>query len=200
MKRQIGKTLRRLAVAAFATILAMGSMQPAFAENNTGTGDVAGDPAALTDSNVFVLNSTGATLALVKTGWMTSDGSPIGSGSTVPQGTNVDFMIYVNNLSSVDVNNINIQDVLDVLFTYQAGTIRVDNSVANCAVAICTVAEEAAIYASAIAVAASSDGIDGDSASFNGGNTVDVGAGTGNGPQNAAANRVLAVVFTVQVQ
>ena len=56
MKRQIGRNLRRLAVTAFATMLVTGSFQPAFAEDNTGTGDVAGDPAALTDSNVFVLN------------------------------------------------------------------------------------------------------------------------------------------------
>ena len=50
----------------FAAILAMVSVQTAFAEDNTGTGDVAGDPAALTDSNIFVLNSTGVGLALVK--------------------------------------------------------------------------------------------------------------------------------------
>jgi len=200
MKRQIGKTLRRLAVIVFGGLLAVVSIQPAFAENNTGTGDVAGDPAALTDSNVFVLNSTGVALALVKTAWMTAGGTPITTGSTVPQGTSVDFMIYVNNLGSVAINDVSVQDVLDPLFAYQAGTIRVDNAVANCAVAVCTAAEEVAIYASAIAVGANSDGVNADTSSF-AGVTVDAGdQSVANGTLNVAANTVLAVVFTVQVQ
>ncbi len=200
MKRQIVKNLRHVAVVTFAAILAMTSVQTAFAENNTGTGDVAGDPAALADSNIFVLNSTGAALALVKTAWMTVGGAPIGTGSTVPQGTSVDFMIYINNLSSVAINDVSIQDVLDPLFLYQGGTIRVDNSVANCAAAACTVGEEAAIYAAASVVAANSDGVDADTSSF-AGVTVDAGdQSVANGTLNVAANTVLAVVFTVQVQ
>ncbi len=200
MKRQIVRNLRHVAVVTFAAVFAMASVQTAFAENNTGTGDVAGDPAALADSNIFVLNSTGAALALVKTAWMTVGGAPIGTGSTVPQGTSVDFMIYINNLSSVAINDVSIQDVLDPLFLYQGGTISVDNSVANCAAAACLPAEEAAIYASAIAVAANSDGVDADTSSF-AGVTVDAGdQSVANGTLNVAANTVLAVVFTVQVQ
>ena len=201
MKRQIGNKLRRLAVTTCAAILAMGSLQTAFAENNTGTGDVAGDPAALADSNVFQLFSTGAGLALVKTAFMTSDGSPIATSSTVPQGTNVDFMIYVNNQSSVAINDISIQDVLDPLFLYTAGTIRVDNSVGDCALAACDAAEEAAIYAAASVVAANTDIVDlADTSSF-AGVTVDAGdQAVANGTLNVAANSVLAVVFTVQVQ
>lgn len=200
MKRQIGNNLRRLAVTALAAMLAVGSSQTAFAEDNTGTGDVAGDTNALADSNVFQLFSTGAGLALVKTAFMTSDGSPIASGSTVPQGTNVDFMIYVNNQGSVAINDVSIQDVLDPLFVYQAGTIRVDNSVGDCAAATCDAGEEAAIYAAASAVAANTDGVDGDTSSFAGA-TVDAGDGNvANGQLDVAANSVLAVVFTVQVQ
>ena len=200
MKRQLTKQLRRLAVTALATLLAIGSSQTALAENNTGTGDVAGDTNALADSNVFQLFSTGASLALVKTAWMTSDGSPIASNSTVPQGTFVDFMIYVNNIGSVDINDVSIQDVLDPLFVYQAGTIRVDNSVANCAAAACTPAEETAIYTAAAAAAANSDGVDVDTSSF-AGVTVDAGnQAVANGQLNVGANTVLAVVFTVQVQ
>ena len=200
MKRQIVKNLRHVAVVTFAAILAMASVQTAFAENNTGTGDVAGDPAALADSNVFVLNSTGAALALVKTAWMTVGGAPIGTGSTVPQGTSVDFMIYINNLSSVAINDVSVQDVLDPLFLYQGGTIRVDNSVANCAAAACLPAEEAAVYAAAVAAAANTDGVNADTSSF-AGVTVDAGdQSVANGTLNVAANTVLAVVFTVQVQ
>ena len=201
MKRHKQHILRLLAATAVAAILAVGGIQTAVAEDNTGTGDVAGDAAALVDSNTFQLFSTGAALTLVKTAFMTGDGTPIASGSTVPQGTSVDFMIYVNNTGSVAISDISIQDVLDPLFAYQPSSIRVDNSVANCAAIACNAGEEAAIYAAAAAAGASSDGIDGDTASFNGGNTVDAGDGNvANGTLNAAANTVLAVVFTVQVQ
>ena len=200
MKRQIGRTLRHFAAMSIGVFLALS--QVAQAEDNTGTGDVAGDAAALVDSNVFQLFSTGAALTLVKTAFLTSDGTQLTSGSTLPQGTFVDFMIYVNNSGTVAINDVSIQDVLDPLFAYQAGTIRVDNSVANCAAATCTAAEEAAIYAAAAAAAAGTDPVDApDTVSFNGGNTVDVGnQNVANGQVNAAANAVLAVVFTVQVQ
>ena len=200
MKRQIEKILRHLAVTACAAILAVGSSQTAFAENNTGLGDVNGDTNALADSNVFQLFSTGAGLALVKTAWMTSDGSPITSGATVPQGTYVDFMIYVNNQGSVAINDVSIRDVLDPLFVYQADSIRVDNSVADCG-ATCDATEEAAIYAAASAVLpTNSDGVDADTSSF-AALTVDAGdENVANGQLNVAANTVLAVVFTVQVQ
>ena len=198
MKRQLGKNLRHLAVTVCAAIVAMSSFQTAFAENNIGLGDINGDTNALANSNTFQLFSTGA-LALVKTAWLTSDGSPITSGSTVPQGTSVDFMIYVNNQSSVAVNDISIRDVLDVLFVYQAESIRVDNSVDDCGVT-CDAAEEAAIYAAASAVGNNLDAVDGDTSSF-AGVTVDAGNETvGNAQLNGAANKVLAVVFTVQVQ
>ena len=198
MKRQIGKNLRHVAATACAAILAMCSFQTALAEDNTGTGDINGDSDALANSNVFQLLSTGA-LALVKTAWMTSDGSPITSGSTVPQGTSVDFMIYINNQSSVAINDVSIQDVLDVLFVYQTESIRVDNSVGDCG-ATCDAAEEAAIYAAASAVGNNLDAVDGDTSSF-AGVTVDVGnEAIGNARLDAAANKVLAVVFTVQVQ
>ena len=207
MKRQLVGNLRRFAVTACAAILTIGSMQTAFAENNTGTGDINGDSAALANSNVFVLSSTGAGLALVKTAWMTGDGSPIGSGSTVPQGTSVDFMIYVSNQSSVAINDVSIQDALDLLFTYDGGTnsIRVLNvnlaGTGSCAAVACTPAEEAAIYAAASAVGANTNAAGDDTSSFDGTDTVDV--GNGNEATNAsltvAADRVLAVVFTVQV-
>lgn len=205
MKRQIGKNLRRLAVTAFAVLLAAGSWQTAFAEDNQGTGDVAGDTNALANSNVFQLFSTGAGLALVKTAWMTSDGSPITSGSTVPQGTSVDFMIYLNNIGSVDINDVSVQDVLDPLFVYQAGTIRVANvalpsTSGSCALAACDTDEEAEIYAAVSVVAANTDGVDGDTSSF-AGVTVDAGnENVANGQLNVTADRVLAVVFTAQVQ
>ena len=205
MKRQTSKNLRHVAATACAAMLAMCSVQTALAEDNTGTGDINGDSAALANSNVFQLFSTGA-LVLVKTAWLTSDGSPITSGSTVPQGTSVDFMIYVNNQSSVAINDVSIQDVLDVLFTYQTDSIRVANVAlpstgGSCAVAVCTTDEEAEIYAAASVVATNGDATgDSDTSSF-AGTTVDVGdENAANDPLNVTTDRVLAVVFTVQVQ
>ncbi len=208
MKRQIGKNLRRIAVTMFAAILAVGSLQTAFAENNTGIGDVAGDTDALTDSNVFQLFSTGAGLELVKTAFITSDGSPISSGSTVPQGTYVDFMIYVSNPGSVAINDVSIQDVLVSLFAYDGLTdsIRVLNvnlaGTGSCAAVPCTVGEEAAIYAAASAATANNNAAGDDTSSFDGTDTIDVGdqSETTNAPLTVDADRVLAVVFTVQVQ
>ena len=200
MKRQLGKNLRRLAATALAAHLAMGSVQTAFAEFNTGTGDVAGDNNALANSAPFELSSTGSGLVLVKTAFMTSDGSPIVSSSSVPQGTSVDFMIYVNNESSVAINDISIQDVLDPLFVYQATSIRVDNSVADCG-ATCDTTEEAAIYLAASGAGANTDAVDLADTSSITGVTVDAGnENVTNGQLNVAANTVLAVVFTVQVQ
>ncbi|MFQ5549064.1 MAG: hypothetical protein ACE5FV_12285 [Woeseia sp.] len=198
MKRH-RKTMQHLAALMLGVLLILG--HAAQAADNTGTGDVAGDPTALTDSNVFQLFSTPA-LTLVKTAFLTVGGTQLTSGDTLPAGTLVDFMIYVDNKASIGVTDVTIQDVLDPLFAYQAGTIRVDNSVANCAGAACTPAEEAAIYAAAAAAAAGTDLIDApDTVSFNGGTTVDAGnQNVANGQLDAAANAVLAVVFTVQVQ
>jgi hypothetical protein len=139
-------------------------------------------------------------LTLVKTAFLTSDGSQLTTGATLPLGTLVDFMIYVNNQSDLLVADVSIQDVLDALFVYTAGTIRVDNSVAECAIAACDAAEELAIYNAARVTAALTDGVDGDTASI-AGVTIDVGnQNVANGPLDSAANSVLAVVFTVQVQ
>jgi len=187
-------------IAAFTVSVFLMLSQAAQAENNIGTGDVAGDPLALVDSNVFVLNSAGA-LTLVKTAYLTAAGTALTSGATLPTGTQVDFMIYVNNLSSVPITDISMRDVLDPLFLYQGGTIRVDNAVANCALAACTQAEIDAVYASAILPAnARTDGVDADTASF-AGVTVDAGnQNVANGQLDVAANTVMALVFTVTVQ
>ena len=85
------------------------------AADNTGTGDVAGDPAALGDSNVFQLFSSGA-LTLVKRAFLTADQTPLTSGDTLPAGTNVDFIIYVNNQSDLVIADRTIEDDLDRLF------------------------------------------------------------------------------------
>ena len=67
MKRQYGKITQPIAALMLGVLLTLGSV--AQAEDNTGTGDVAGDSAALVDSNTFQLFST-ATLTLVKTAFL----------------------------------------------------------------------------------------------------------------------------------
>lgn len=174
----------------------------ALAANNQGTGDVAGDAAALVDSNVFSLLSTGSALTLVKVAFL-ADGTPLPSGSTVPTGTTVKFMIYVNNTSSIPINDVSIQDVLDPLFLYSGpDSVQVDNSVGDCAAVACTPAEEAAIFAAVDAAATSTDATGDDSSSVTGGTTVDVGNSVQatNAQQDVAANTVLAVLITAVVQ
>ena len=199
MKRQFGSNKQHIAALMLGVLLTLGSV--AQAEDNTGTGDVAGDPAALADSNPFELISSGTALTLYKRAFLTSDGTQLTSGDTLPSGTLVDFMIYVNNSGSITINDLSIEDVLDSLFVYRLGTIRVDNS-QTCAAATCVPGEEPAIYAAAIAVAVGSDAAAaGDTVSFDGTDTINVGNAieAANDQQDAAANSVLAVVFTVQV-
>ncbi len=199
MKRQIVKKLQHIAALMLGVLLILSPV--AQAADNTGTGDVAGDAAALADSNIFQLFATPA-LGLAKTAFLTVGGTQLTSGATLPTGTLVDFMIYVDNKASVVITDTSIQDVLDPLFLYQAGTIRFDNTHINCAGAACIPAEEVTIYAAALGGTAVSDPVDGPDVGSFAGVTVDVGDEVivGNGQLDAAANRVLAVIFTVQVQ
>jgi len=160
------------------------------AADNDATGDVAGDTNDLTDSNVFSLNTT--VLALVKTAFLTN-GTQLTSGDDLPQGTLVQFLVYVDNSTGVVVSNVNMQDVLDATFGYQATTIKVDNSQA-------TGATEANIYAAVNATAALDDGVDGTDVAGIAGATVSAGSGAGNVQVDVAANSVWAILFTVQMQ
>jgi len=185
-----------LMLAALGLLLAAPVVQAA---SNQGTGDIAGIDADLADSNVFNLNST--TLALVKRAFTTT-GTPIADGASLPRGTLVKFMIYVNNNTTFPVTDMSVRDVLDPLFAYQAGTIKVDNAVAACAAAACTGAEEAAIFASADAQAARTDAVDADVASYSAATTtIDAGnQNVANGQLDVAASTVWAVVVTVRMQ
>ena len=198
MKRQYGKITQRIAALMLGVLLTLGSV--AQAANNIGTGDIASVP--LADSNTFVLLNS-PTMALVKTAFLTSTGAELTSGDTLPTGTQVDFMIYVNNASSIQISDVSIQDILDPLFLYSGGTILVDNSVVDCG-ADCDTGEKAAIYAAALLTTALTDAPGGDTASYDVGplETIDVGDENvgANDQLDIAANTVMAVVFTVTVQ
>lgn len=201
MKHRLTHLASRVGMTLLAGAALMLGAHQARAADNVATGDVAGNGSALTDSAVFQLFSTGASLTLVKTAFLASDDSALTSGTTVPTGTLVKFVIYVNNTSSIAVNDVSIQDVLDPLFVYQAGTLKLDSSVASCAAAACTPAEETTIFAAVDAASAGSDAVDADGVSFTGGNTLDAGnQAQANAQVDVPANSVLALSFTVQVQ
>ena len=139
-------------------------------------------------------------LAIVKRAFSES-GTPIAPGEVVPRGALVDFLLYINNPGGAELDA-SVQDVLDPAFAYVAGTIRLDNSLSDCAAAICTPAEESAIYAAVAGQAASSDGVDLDPASYSAGTaTIDVGnQNQANGQLDINVSSVWAVTITVRVQ
>jgi uncharacterized repeat protein (TIGR01451 family) len=139
-------------------------------------------------------------LFLVKTAFL-PDGTPITSGDTVRRGQDLKYLIYINN-TSLARTDLSIQDTLDVTFGYQAGTIKMDNSIANCAADTCTEAEESSIFNAVDAAVASTDAVDGDEVSYSSGSrTIDVGnESAANAQLDIAANRVWAILFTVKMQ
>jgi hypothetical protein len=199
MKRQFSKTLQRIAALTLGVFVMLS--HGAQAATNTGTGDIAGDGAALTNSSAFELLTSSPTL--VKTAFLAGGGAALTDGGTVLPGTSVDFLIYLNNEADADILDVSIQDVLTG-FTYTAGTIRVLNTTLSSVCVdptACTAGEEVTIYDDVRAEVAKTDpAAGGDTASFVT-DTVDIGdqVQTGNDTQNVSANTVLAVVFTVTV-
>jgi len=194
---RVSKMATALIVALVAIVFLLAP--PARAADNTGSGDIAGVDADLSDSNTFSLSTT--TLGLIKRAFLASSGAALASGASLPRGTQVKFMIYINNTTAVPVSDVSVQDVLDAAFLYDLGTIKVDNSVANCAAAACTGIEEAAIFAAVDATAALNDAVGvGDVASYVG-TTIDVGdAAQANAQLDILGSRVWAVSFTVTMQ
>jgi len=170
----------------------------AMAADNQGVGDVAGVAGDLTDSNVFTLNAL--TLALLKRAFL-ADGTPLAHNDSVPRGTVVKFMIFVNNDTPIPVTDITMQDVLDAAFAYSSPSIKVDNSF-TCATDPCTVPEEALIYAAVNGTGALLDTPGDDVASYDGTDTIDIGNGNEgtNAQADVAANSVYAMLVTVTVQ
>ena len=111
------------------------------------------------------------------------------------------FLIYVNNDTTVPVTDLSVQDVLDPMFAYQTGTLKVDNS-KTCAASACLAAEEDAIFAAVDATTAKTDGVDSDAVSYTAGTkTIDAGnAHQANAQLDIAASKVWAISFTVKIQ
>lgn len=146
-----------------------------------------------------IINGPGA-LSLVKKAYL-ADGTPVPDGTVLPRGTRVKYLIYIDNKGRV-LRDVSIRDVLDPTFTYQAGTLKVDNSVENCAAAACTTAEEAAIFTAVDSVPSATDTVDGDQVSYDpASTTIDAGnENASNGQVNIAPRSVFALSFTVKMQ
>ncbi len=163
---------------------------PAMAADNIGTGDIGGDSASLNPSNTFQLFTT--TMSLNKTAFLTN-GTRLTTGATLPRGTVVEFMIYIDNTTAVPMNDVSMQDVLSTAFAYVGGSMLVDNTAANAA----TPTE---IYTAVSGGTAMLDPVGADVASAVG-ITIDVGdQNAGNGTLNIAANRVWAILFRALMQ
>ncbi len=196
MKRQFVKTMQHIAALTFGVFLALGNV--AQAADNTAVGDIAGNDPALVDSNTFTLVTYSP--QLFKAAFLTSDNTALTTGDTLPAGTSVDFLIYLSNESDLSVDDVGIIDALTASgFTYVASSIHVLNTTAACANP-CSLAEELNIYNLARVAGAKTDGTPDDEASFASG-TVEVGDNTTgtNTQQDAAANLVLALVFTATI-
>jgi hypothetical protein len=181
-------------IAAILGILVIGFVSgvsnPALAATNQATGNIAGDPNDLQDSNIFTINSS--TLALVKAAFL-PDSTLLADGSTVPAGTEVQFLIYVDNDTDLQIDDINIADDLGVDFVYQSPSLKIDNSQA-------TGAALNDIYLAVVGTANINDAVEaGDEAGVSG-TVVSAGSTAGNAPLNVPANTVWAMLFTVEVQ
>jgi uncharacterized repeat protein (TIGR01451 family) len=168
------------------------------------TGIAAGDriSATATDgggaTSEFGAQRTVEVVALVKRAYL-ADGTPIVNLATVPKGTLVKFLLYLNNQGPI-VNDVSVQDVLDPGFQYVTGSMRISNTPVSCTLPACTGVEEAAIFTAANSGTAVTDAVDGDAASYSGA-TLDVGnQSAANAQLDLAAARVWAVVFSVRTQ
>jgi uncharacterized repeat protein (TIGR01451 family)/CSLREA domain-containing protein len=126
------------------------------------------------------------------------DGTPIPNGIDMPNGVPFRFLLYVNN-DGPAVTDASLRDVLDPGFAYVPGSARFGTVVA-CAAAICTPAEEDAIFAAADGGTAGTDAVDTDVVGF-AGTTIDAGdQDVGNAQLDIPADTVWALVFTAKLQ
>ncbi|MCP3994928.1 MAG: DUF11 domain-containing protein [bacterium] len=153
------------------------------------------EPAEDDQDNVMVARQP---LSIVKRAFQL-DGTPIPTGSTVPRGTPIKFLLYINNRGG-SVSDVSMQDVLDSAFLRVPESTKYDNSSPNCAATACTGVEEAAIFAAADSGTSGTDAVDTDVVSFTG-VTLDIGnQNTANAQLDIAGGKVWAAVFTVQMQ
>jgi len=137
------------------------------------------------------------TIEIVKRAfWL--DGTPIPSGVDIPSGVEFKYLLYINNTGGA-VADVSVRDVLDPAFAYQTPSIQIDNSVLACALATCDPGEEAAIFTAVDGATVLTDATGDDVVSY-GALTVDAGdENVANLQLDILANRVWAILFSVQI-
>ena len=178
-------------------ILALALILPgtAFAATNFATGDISGVPGSLTQAPTITINAQ--QLALVKRAFY--NGTWLADNATLPTGSKVQFLIYVDNKTAITVADINMEDTL-VGFTYvdiaSGGMLKIDNSVGSCAGATCSQGDEEAIYTAITTTGTDqTEDPDGDFVSVAGA-TISAGAATaGNAQLDIDPTAVWAIIF-----
>jgi hypothetical protein len=139
MRFKYGKFLRSLTLA---VVILLPSIVEA--ATNIGRADLGADPLVadsdyITDSGTLTITST--KLAVMKKAFLDDGtGTEIASGSSVVKGTIVKFMIYIDNSTNVQASDVRLVDLLDeVAFTYQAGSLKWNNSTTNTAAVVATI-------------------------------------------------------------
>ncbi len=132
------------------------------------------------------------------------DGTPIAGGTTLPTGMPVRFILYIDNVGGA-VADATLQDVLDPVFAYQTGSMKMDNTLLPSVVCPGGVCDEAAIFTQldGSGIVLGDGDADADAGSYSAGTkTIDLGDGnnSNNAQLDLAADRVWAVVFTIRMQ
>ncbi len=136
-------------------------------------------------------------LDIVKRAFET-DGTPIPTGSAVPGFLEFKYLLYINNKGGARTD-ISVRDVLDPAFQYQLESIQVDNSAAECALTICTPAEELAIFTAVNGAPVLTDALGDDLVSYTAPN-IDAGDGNvANLQLDINADRVWVLLFSVKI-
>ncbi len=136
------------------------------------------------------------------------DGTPIASGSTLPAGVPVKFLLYVDNPGTT-LSDASLQDVLNVLFAYEPGSIKVDDSLDSATVCPGGVCNEVTIFAKVdgtpnvcgMSGSECTDTQDTDPVSLSG-TTIHAGDGVqvGNAQLDFPAGKIWALSFTIGMQ
>ncbi len=154
------------------------------------------DPNASNDSDSVDIDPINI-LEIVKRSFQT-DSTPIASGSIVPSYLEFKYLLYINNNGGARTD-VSVRDILDPAFQYQLESMRVDNSVAACALAVCDAAEELAIFTAVNGAAVLTDAVGDDVVSYAAA-TIDAGnENAGNLQLDINADSVWAILFSVKM-
>lgn len=204
MKQRLLMKLKYGITAALLTVIT-GVVVPgsAFAASNTATGSIAGTAADLTDSAAFNLFTR--QLALYKTAYL-ADGTELADNARLPAGTVVHFLIYVNNDTSVQVNDVRMADTLNALFAYANNNSITIGTTAACTNGgtndgLCNQTERDALWTAVSGGAATTDAAAAGDVVGVTGTTVAIGLQNGSNDQlDVPANTAWGVIIPITMQ